>query len=145
MYAFFGVIPMIKQLILKHGISRTQETYGYNRVTLQDTTTGKKYACVGGGYDMVGTVFAEWLQDNCQVELVAIAHKAYYTYDQKCLSYNEDPCRIKLYGMTAYTHKEFVMLDGACGLESMLTIAKHAGISVQRQVDNKGRLIGFFA
>lgn len=135
---------MIKQLILKHSTSRAQETYGYNRITLTDTTTGKKYSTVGGGYDMVGTVFAEWLQDNCQADLLAIAHKAYYTCSQKYLSYNDNPCQIKLYGMTAYTHKEYVGLDGACGLECMLTIAKAIGLGVQRQVDNKGRLIGFF-
>lgn len=135
---------MIKQLILKHGISHAQETYGYNRVTLTDTSTGKKYSAVGGGYDMVGAVFGEWLQDNCQDALLAITHKAYYTYDSKTLSYNDSPCQIKLYGMTAYTHNEYVELDGACGLKSMLDIAKAIGLDMQRQVDNKGRLIGFF-
>ena len=116
---------MVKQLTLKHGISRAQDSYGYNRVTLTDTTTGKKYACVGGGYDMVGTVFAEWLQDNYQTMLLSIADKAYY-------------------GMTAYTHKGYVSLDGACGLECMLTIAQAIGLDIQRQVDSKGKLIGFF-
>lgn len=135
---------MIKQLTVKHSISRAKDSYGYNRVTLTDTSTGKKYSAVGGGYDMAGTVFGEWLQDNCQAELLAIAHKAYYTYDSKTLSYNDNPCQIKLYGMTAYTHKEYVGLDGACGLECMLTIAKAIGLGVQRQVDNKGRLIGLF-
>ncbi len=133
---------MIKQLTLKHGISRAQDSYGYNRITLTDTTTGKKYACVGGGYDMAGTVFAEWMQDNCQDALLTIADKAYYLYDSKTLSHN--PIPQAYYGMTAYTHKEYVELDGACGLECMLDIAKAAGISVQRQVDKKGCLIGFF-
>lgn len=135
---------MIKQLILKHSTSRAKDSYGYNRVTLTDTITGKKYSAIGGGYDMVGTVFGEWLQDNCQDALLTITHKAYYTYDGKTLSYNDNPCQIRLYGMTAYTLNEYVDLDGACGLQSMLDIAKHAGLSVQRQVNNKGHLIGFF-
>lgn len=135
---------MIKQLILKHSISRAMDSYGYNRITLTDTLTGKKYACVGGGYDMVGTVFGEWLEANYQTELLEIAHKAYYICDSKKLSYNDSPCQVKLYGMTAYSHKEYVELDGACGLECMLDIAKHAGLSVQRQTNHKGQLIGFF-
>mgnify|MGYP000113658619 CR=1 FL=1 len=133
---------MIKQLTLKHSISKAQDTYGYNRITLQDTTTGKKYTAVGGGYDMVGTVFAEWLQDNYQTVLLTIADKAYYLYDGKTLSHN--PLPQTCYGMTTYTHKDYVELDGSCGLECMLDIAKAAGISVQRQVDKKGCLIGFF-
>lgn len=133
---------MIKQLTLKHSISKAQDSYGYNRITLTDTLTGKKYACVGGGYNMIGTVFAEWMQDNYQTELLAIAHKAYYVYDSKTLSHN--PLPQTYYGMTAYTHKSFVSLDGACGLECMLDIAQAIGLSVQRQTNSKGQLIGFF-
>jgi hypothetical protein len=135
---------MIKHLTLRQSISKAQDTYGYNRITLEDNTTGKKYSTVGGGYDMVGTVFAMWLQDTQQDKLLDIAHNAYYLYDQKTLSYNDSSCTTELYGMTAYTHKAFIELDGSCGLESMLDIAKHAGLDVQRQVNHKGQLIGFF-
>ena len=145
---------MIKQLILKHSISRAKDSYGYNRVTLTDTTTCKKYACVGGGYDMTGTVFGEWLQDNYQAELLAIAHKAHYIHDghrltkaiewQPMHQYVKLDCHGSLYGMTYHIVGDRVALDGACGLECMLDIAKQAGLSVQRQVDSKGHLIGFF-
>jgi len=144
---------MIKQLTLKHSISRAQETYGYSRITLTDTSTGKKYSAVGGGYDMVGAVFGEWLQDNYQAELLAITHKAHYIHDGHRLTkatewqpmhqyVTIDPH--KLYGMTYHIAGDRVALDGACGLESMLDIAKHAGLGIQRQTDHKGHLIGFF-
>lgn len=133
----------IKHLTLTSSISRAQDSYGYNRLTLTDTTTGKKYACVGGGYDMTGTVFAEWMQDNYQSELLAIADKAYYVYDSKTLSHN--PLHQTYYGMTKHIHKNFVSLDGACGLECMLIIAQAIGLDVQRQVNSKGQLIGFLS
>ena len=145
---------MIKQLILKHGISRAKETYGYDRVTLTDTITGKKYSTVGGGYDMAGTVFSEWLQDNCQTDLLKITRMAYYVYDGIRLTRATDwqplhehvnlDLHGSLYGMTYHVVSDTVTLDGACGLDCMLTIAEAIGLGIQRQVDNKGRLIGFF-
>ena len=145
---------MIKQLILKHSISRAKETYGYDRVTLTDTITGKKYSTVGGGYDMAATVFSEWLQDNCQTDLLKITRLAYYVYDGIRLTKATDwqplhehvnlDLHGSLYGMTYHVVSDTVTLDGECGLDCMLTIAKTIGLGIQRQVDNKGRLIGFF-
>lgn len=48
-------------LALKWTVSRARDTHGYNVVTLTDTSTDRSFRAIGGGYDMEGTVFAEWL------------------------------------------------------------------------------------
>jgi hypothetical protein len=101
---------------------------------------------MGGGYDMTGTVFADWLQDVAQDELQGIADRAYTIYRTPCsfgddgLPYtrNEDG----LYGMTV-TGGGPVRLDGGCGLESMRRIADAIGLSVRSIVNRRGSVAGF--
>ena len=52
----------MKYLELRWSISKARDSYGWNIVTLIDYD--KKYKTCGGGYDMTGTVFADWLQAN---------------------------------------------------------------------------------
>jgi hypothetical protein len=45
---------------IKSGVSKGRDTYGYNTRTLYEN--GKRLTgCNGGGYDMTGTVFANWI------------------------------------------------------------------------------------
>lgn len=49
------------ELTVTWTVSRGRDTYGYNIVTLRER--GDVVArCNGGGYDMRGTVFADWLE-----------------------------------------------------------------------------------
>jgi len=111
-------------LTISTSTSRGADTYGYTIVRLDDPTTGKRYRCMGGGYDMVGTVFAEWLQETHQDALQAVKGRAYYSPGD-LMHPNADG----LYGMRLRSDGT-VTLDGACGLESIRRIAKEIGVDV---------------
>jgi len=143
----------INHLALSWSTSRGAETYGYNICRLDDRATDKRYKCLGGGYDMVGTVFGDWLQDQYQARLLTIGARAHSVWKRTGLSAERggEPPADSLYGMAA----EFkandppdqlnkVSLDGACGIGSMIRIAEAIGLEVQREGDRKGRTIGFY-
>ena len=142
-------------LTVKHSISKARYSLGYNRVTLIDQTTGKRYATCGGGYDMLGTCLGEYLQSNHQLELLAIAHHAACQYD-KTTGFKSlyDPGKWTkpegmLYGMTRNTDLNndkllSVRLDGACGFDCMVKIARAAGLTVNLYHDKKGNLTSLF-
>jgi hypothetical protein len=99
---------------------------------------------MGGGYDMQGTVFADWLEDVYQSELLAIADqahsKAYRDRDGKYYrTVNDDG----LYGMTHDSEDSRIRIDGGCGLESVIRIANAIGLSVQRIANRRGHLVAF--
>lgn len=121
-------------LNLSYGTSRGRETYGYTIVSLVDTDTGKRYRCMGGGYDMMGTVFGEWLEDVHQAALQAIGPQAYYI--------GATVQDAGLYGMR-YRPDGTVTLDGACGINSMERIAKAIGLSVRHLTTKRGHTTGF--
>lgn len=109
--------------------SRGRDTYGYNLVSLEDTSTGKKYRTCGGGYDMLGTVLGKWLKDSKY-------------WDNICLLPTQhgssDPNK-GYYGLTNYGGKRGI--DGACGFSCMVNIARAVGLDVQTVYsrDKKGR------
>jgi hypothetical protein len=121
-------------LRLTWSTSRAVDTYGYNIARLDDTETHKRYRCNGGGYDMVGTVFAEWLQDRYQGRLQAIGSRAYYVGT----TVHADG----FYGMR-YLPSGTVTLDGGCGLESIRRIAQEIGLEVRQTVTKRGHVDGF--
>lgn len=123
-------------LHFKWTVSKGRETFGYNIVTLY--VDGDKVAsCNGGGYDMEGTVFAEWLQNAFQKELMNIANEANTKYlitkDDK---HNRLSDNGTYYGMSYYSYedkpkKNKVILDGACGMSSMERIAEAIGLKTK--------------
>lgn len=133
---------------LSWSTSRGRETYGYNICRLDDYATGKRYKCMGGGYDMVGTVLGLWLQDVHQDRLQAISDRADVDYNIK-----DDPngCpgyygrRKRLYGLI-HTGGGGMRVDGACGVESVIRIAKAAGITIKRAAwDKRGNTTAYLA
>ena len=48
-------------ILISYGVSRGRDTYGYHIVTLT-AMGGKKFRCMGGGYDMHGQVLGEYVQ-----------------------------------------------------------------------------------
>ena len=126
-------------LSLSWSVSRGRETYGYNICRLDDTNTGERFRTIGGGYDMVGTVVAEWLVKNYQTELQAL-----------CNSLEGSS-----YASTGWTqYKSFygmfkkadggVIVDGACGLDSVRKIANVIGLTWSQVLDKRRRnIIGF--
>lgn len=114
----------IRHLSLKWRVSRAPDTYGYNICTLTDNFTDKEYKCIGGGYDMVGTVFGHWLQD---VYAARLCQQAAVIKDH--------------YGVSL--RGEQVCLNGACGIESMVKIARTLDLTIQYDI-TRGQTIGFF-
>jgi hypothetical protein len=134
----------VTHLELSWTTSRGRETYGYNIVRLVDTSTGERFRAMGGGYDMTGTVFGEWLQTTYQDRLREIAGEAH----QSVMKNDEGPWGRTyndhgLYGMTLHKHDGSVHLDGACGLSSMQRIAERVGLEVRAIVNRRGSTTGF--
>lgn len=129
----------INHLVLSWSVSKGRDTYGYNICRLDDRNNGKRFRCMGGGYDMIGTVFGQWLQENYQEKLQAIKACAHYITDENGTVSN--PRSDSLYGVRWKTDNT-VSLDGACGIESMIRIAETIGLEVERDYIKKGQRRG---
>src|SRR5689334_12933923 len=80
-------------LEFKWTVSRDAGTYGYNISTLRDRLGGKLGRCNGGGYDMKGTSFGQYVERQFQPELLALAQDqnnfAIYDHDTNSYSHPE--------------------------------------------------------
>ena len=134
-------------LPISWAISRGRDTYGYNICRLDGNT--KRYRTSGGGYDMVGTVLGQWLQDVHQERLQNLKTMGSQGapvlvecgYAVKGWKKRED-----LYGLT-FSPAGKAVIDGACGVESVVRIAEACGLSITRDWNRRGagKLRGFFA
>lgn len=134
----------ITRLNLSWSTSKGRETYGYNIARLDDNKTKKRFKCMGGGYDMTGTVFGDWLASTYQERLLAICDQAHTTWYLE----GNTPIRLPnrdggLYGMTYNADLKQVRLDGGCGINSMIKIAEAIGLEVQTTSNKRGHCIGF--
>jgi hypothetical protein len=111
----------MQYLKLTWSISKARDTYGYNVVKL--SAYDKSYRAIGGGYDMTGTVFGDWLAANHQDKLQAMNVSQYYGARRR--------------------DNGTISLDGACGLSCMIDIAKSIGLTVERDCNKKGQIVGF--
>lgn len=126
-------------LRLTWSVSRGRDTYGYNIARLD--SRARRYRCSGGGYDMVGAVFGQYLQAEHQERLRTIADRLSSWSKETGFVKNEKPDA--LYGGTVYADGS-VRLDGSCGLSTMERIADACGIIVVKDYDRRGRqLLGF--
>lgn len=108
----------MKLLELKYTVSKARDSYGYNIITLIDRET--KYRTCGGGYDMIGTVFAKWLWANYKDRIIELCNP------YECKS----PGEIEYYGF--FNRGGSYYLDGACGVDCIIRIAKAIGLNVDR-------------
>lgn len=130
-------------LALSWSISKGIDTYGYNICRLDSHDSGKRYRCSGGGYDMVGTVVADWLVAEHQDKLGALV----CSLDLQPVNGHTFTGYLKaptLYGLTVCPDGR-VTVDGACGLSSVERIANACGIELQRLANRRGNTIGFIA
>ena len=131
---------MLKRLNISWSTSRGRDTYGYNICRLDDSRTRKRYRCMGGGYDMIGTVFGDWLADMYAPEIAALFDtRASVDAGYVVKGYRKIP---DLYGLTM-TPGGDVQCDGGCGIESMIRVAETIGLQVQQTYGRKGRTTGF--
>lgn len=135
---------MMRTLHLTCGTSRARETAGWTVVTLRDSKTGKAFKACGGGFDLEGTVFAEWLEDAHADALARIAPGLAYSIrtDKRTTTYSrpEGATGRALYGLTWIPATQRASLDGGCGLDSMIRIAEAVGLEVKRIGDRRGHL-----
>ena len=118
----------VTELWLSRGISRGRDTYGYNILRLEDAKTGRRYRCMGGGYDMTGTVLADWLSENYGTRL------ARWHARQEEGSY-------KTYGV--YVRGGVARMDGSVGVECVLRVMKGLGLTWERHYNRKGDTTGW--
>lgn len=140
-------------LVITWGTSRGRDTYGYTTAVLRENGE-KKAACSGGGYDMRGTVFADWLQNAYQDRLIELAKAGKFKRivwngkmadGESAYDYPDSGKREELYGGNFYENggrvwageaknrKQFpprVTLDGGCGFSSITKIAEACGLAV---------------
>jgi hypothetical protein len=110
-------------LKLRWTVSKAKDSYGYNVLTLLDGDD--KYKTSGGGYDMQGTVFANWLQAKFFPKIIEICR----------------PKKDEFYGYYDTSYGQY--LSGACGLDCMIKIAKAIGLGVQQVYCPKIRNLEF--
>ncbi len=122
--------------------SKGRDTYGYNICRLMDQNAQKRYRCMGGGYDMLGTVVGDWLQANFQSRLQFLAKSDNRTLVDCGYSVPGWTKCPDLYGLT-FNPKGEARIDGACGIESVLRIAEAIGLTLTRNQDRRGTR-GFF-
>lgn len=118
-------------LEITFGVSRGRDTYGYNIVTVRDGN--QKYRTCGGGYDMIGTVFAQWLWNKYKERIIQTCVPV--DYDIKDTIEKIKQHKEADYGF--FTSKGDYWLDGACGLSSIQQIAKKIGLTIQTDYDRK--------
>jgi hypothetical protein len=129
---------MLTELKLNVGTCRGRYTEGWTMVTLVATSTGKRYRARGGGYDMHGTVLGDFLEETYQMRLRALAKTASSTSTTD----KREQLTGSLLGMYLNHSTGAVTLDGACGIRSILSIAKHIGIAVEEKSVKRGKRRG---
>lgn len=123
-------------LNFKWTVSRGQDTYGYNICSLY--VDGVKVAsCNGGGYDMQGTVFAEYLNQNYSEQLERLAwnelKEAIDTQESRYYNHAGGG----FYGLIVSKYKGEntyscnALCDGGCGMSSMRQIAEAMGLKLE--------------
>ncbi len=121
-------------LRLSWSVSRGAETYGYNIRRLDDTDTGKRYRCMGGGYDMTGTVLADWFTDRHADRIMAAVDSGelvpHSTWSEAGRLANDNGA----YGLQVILREGEPFrpsIDGACGESSVIRIMRAVGFDVR--------------
>jgi hypothetical protein len=137
----------INHLSISWSVSRGRDTYGYNICRLDSRQSGSRYKCMGGGYDMIGTVFGDWLECEYQRELVELVAglelQPYGNGGTGTKTVKAEDYKNTFYGLFVRADGS-VYLDGACGLDCMKRVAEAIGLEVQWEGNRKGHTIGYF-
>lgn len=131
----------IHRLDITWSISRGRDTYGYNICRLDDNITRRRFRCSGGGYDMIGTVVADWFVATYPDKIKALRDgREWVDCGYTVPGYMKNP---ELYGLT-FNPKGEPRIDGACGIESVRRIIEACGFDVEWSGDKKGRTKGYY-
>ena len=134
----------IHRLDLSWAISKGRDTYGLNIARLDDSISGKRYRTCGTGYDMIGTILADWFEDQYQNDLIKLVQSnsdKLEVYSMTCPGWQKVE---GLYGMVYHPGENRVSLDGGCGVESITRIIEACGFEVERASNKKGHTVAFY-
>lgn len=122
-------------LKITHGTSYARETNGYPTVTVTDEL-GRKAKCMGGGYDMNGTVLAEWICAVYPDRVAKLGERAYYTYKPGTGTVvNRDG----LYGVHYDAGTGATRIDGAVGVSTVERMAREElGLTITAKYTGMG-------
>ena len=121
-------------LQFKYGISRGRNSYGYRIVSLY--VNGKKeFSTSGGGYDMQGTVLAQYIERYHLPKLLTLKGN-HGSLDDGTGYYG-----LMFWDNEGKRHKDYkdgyaVDPDGACGWSSIITIADAIGVKIENVVED---------
>lgn len=120
-------------LSFKWTVSKGKDTYGYNICSLY-VDGSKVDSCMGGGYDMKGSVLGFWITKEFQDKLMLIQSKAHHIHTQKDnMSWEHETNKKGLYGLSLLRPKKLkphMTIDGACGQSSVVEIAEQCGLTL---------------
>lgn len=163
-------LETLKAHILRYSwsISRGRDTYGYNLLTLRED--GQKVASTcGGGYDMQGTVLADWLLSAYPERmkalasihagsLVKVAPNGAYIWTSRTNAFdrvtsdkgqrfdtykkNKHYSPQALSGLWLEPKTGQAVLDGACGINSVQAVIKALGLTFKEDAGNFNRKTG---
>jgi len=118
-------------VVVRWTTSKGRDTYGYNICSML-IDGNKEFSCNGGGYDMTGTVWADFIKSRFLGKLKKLNASKFYglrfynTKRQKC--------------QNTWTGEHVnVSLDGACGMMPMETIMDKLKIKREFIVRNKNQ------
>lgn len=134
----------INRLALSWSVSRGRDTEGWNICRLDSRNSGRRYKTMGGGYDMVGRVFGDFLEAEYQAELKALVEPLpKVPYGSTTWLQISEEINPSFYGLTIRSDGS-VHLDGACGFSSMRRIAEALGLSVEYELNKKGHAVAYY-
>lgn len=132
------------RLALSWSVSRGRDTYGYNICRLDSRNSGRRYKTMGGGYDMVGKVFGDFLECEYQDQLRAlVAPLPKAPYGSTSWLQIAEEVNPSFYGLTIRPDGS-VCLDGACGFDSMRRIARALGLHIEYELNRKGNAVAYY-
>jgi len=128
----------IEYIGISWGISRGMDTYGWNICRASSRQSGKVYRTCGGGYDMVGTVIADWFEAEHQNELLELVKSRQDQLTDAGYTVSGYKYINGLCGLVVRPDGS-VSLDGGCGIESILRIINACGYDTQRDYKKNDR------
>jgi hypothetical protein len=132
----------INSLAITWAVSKGRDTYGWNIARLDSRDSNKRYRTCGGGYDMIGTVLGQYVENELQDNLLELV--ASRTGDLIDAGYTVPGYRkiTDLYGLTVAPNGH-VQIDGACGVDCVIRIIQSMNMEVQRTYNKKGHTTGY--
>ncbi len=118
-----------KTQVFKWTTSQARDTYGYNICTLRDARDSKLSSTCGGGYDMQGKAFGEFINQTFPEELKRINSADFYGLTH----YNRKTRKMQKFG-SKHTNS---YVDGACGFNCMQKIIAKIGFDYKFITENK--------